>query len=241
MRKMPSSRLARCLYLLDRLRPQLGATTAQLARDLEVSQRTIFRDLRALEAAGLPVRYDRTLGRHMIGPEVGPCLSRLTEDELIVLLWAAGTSVPARTRRFGPLVRRAVSKLLGQLDPALQSEAIHLLKASAVKRPSKATDAFDRIDQTVWSEILQAIRERRCVRISYDDPRESGFFHRTKLSPYRLVRSSKGWSVLGRSSLHGSVRSFSLLSIYRAELTEDVYELPQERRRPSPVRALVEA
>ena len=49
----------------------------------------------------------------------------------------------------------------------------------------------------------------------------------TKLSPYRLGWGPMGnWTLVGRSSLHRCVRTFSIARILRAELTEDPYAIP---------------
>jgi predicted DNA-binding transcriptional regulator YafY len=74
--------------------------------------------------------------------------------------------------------------------------------------------------------FLPPAHERRCVRIQYDSLCERSVIQ-TRLSPYRLVFSRHSWYVIGRSSLHRSVRIFKLTRIRELELTDDSYEIPR--------------
>lgn len=109
-------RLARLLQILVALRA--GPTNAAgLARICEVSRRTIYRDLSALELAGVPVRYRPERQGYEIAPAFLFPTPRLTDREASALVVAS--ALLARTE--GPWARDgrlAVGKLLAALPAA---------------------------------------------------------------------------------------------------------------------------
>jgi proteasome accessory factor B len=78
----------------------------------------------------------------------------------------------------------------------------------------------------VYQQLLGAIADRHSVRIEYDS-----FFDRdlirTRVSPYRLLFTRHSWYVIGRSTIHKSVRTFNVARIKRLERTDDRYEIPR--------------
>ena len=80
--------------------------------------------------------------------------------------------------------------------------------------------------QPIYEQLLEAIAERRSVRIRYAAPRP-----RAKSAPgsnpYRLLFSRRSWYVIGRSSLHRSVRTFNVGRILDLEPLDDPFEVPR--------------
>src|SRR5512136_2819267 len=95
-RGMRADRLLSLLMLLQ----TRGRMTAQaLARELEVSERTIYRDIEALSAAGIPVYADRGPGGGCsLLDNYRTTLTGLTEDEVRALFMV---SVPAPLDKLG--------------------------------------------------------------------------------------------------------------------------------------------
>ena len=78
----------------------------------------------------------------------------------------------------------------------------------------------------VYEQLLEAIADRRSVRIRYDSlAEEKGIV--TRLSPYRLLFSRRSWYVVGRSSLHRATRTFNLGRILQMEPLDDHYQIPR--------------
>ena len=80
--------------------------------------------------------------------------------------------------------------------------------------------------KAVYQQLLAAISARRCVRIAYDSLTEWADIQ-TRLSPYRLLFSRRSWYVIGRSSLHRSVRTFNLGRVLSLQRLEDSYQIPR--------------
>jgi predicted DNA-binding transcriptional regulator YafY len=106
------------LVLLLRQRGRMSADT--LASELEVSTRTVLRDIEALSAAGVPVYAER--GRHggfALLPGFRTELTGLNQDEALALL-VAGSQSGAQAFGLGPALSSATRcpKTLGPLRQA---------------------------------------------------------------------------------------------------------------------------
>ena len=183
-----------------------GPDADTLAEDMHVSRRTIFGDLKLLEAAGIPCAFDyRTKGYSLRG---GALLRPITlaVDEAMALL--------VLTRKFlarAPVpdldaATRAALKIEGLLPVVIQQDVGPLLDGLAVRegpRPEAACDAG------LFGQVQMAITRKGKLRIRYDSFDE-GRVIETVLHPYRLVFINRSWYVIGFSELFGEPRTFKL-------------------------------
>ena len=109
------------LVLLLRQRGRLSAAT--LARELEVSTRTVLRDIEALSAAGVPVYAER--GRHggfALLPGFRTELTGLNHDEALALL-VAGSRRGAQAFGLGSALASAMLKVVDALPESYRATA----------------------------------------------------------------------------------------------------------------------
>ncbi|UBU08582.1 helix-turn-helix transcriptional regulator [Nonomuraea gerenzanensis] len=214
------------LVLLLRQHGRLSAAT--LARELEVSTRTVLRDIEALSAAGVPVYAER--GRHggfALLPGFRTELTGLNPDEALALL-VAGSRRGAQAFGLGSALASAMLKVVDALPDSYRDTA-----AGAAERLliDPETDLLSRrlvteeVPDAIAAEVLRAVFAGRRLEIHYaaaDEPPK----WRT-VDPIGLVTiRDRGYLLATRS---GEDRTYRLSRVLAAK------ELPEPAQRPQRV------
>ena len=200
-----------------------GDNADGLARACGISRRTVFRDIETLRAAGVPVQCIEDDGRYSIASEFFLRPTNFTPAEALSIIALAGqlgsdNNVPF----FGP-ARSAALKLQSSLPPALRRELLSVARAIHVR-----IEPIDPLTghESVYDKLVEAIATRRVCPINYQSLTEWEAID-TRLRPYHLLFNRHSWYVIGRSSLHGSTRTFNLGRINAIELLEQKYVRPR--------------
>ena len=215
---MRASRLVELLLLLQ-ARGRLTAAT--LARELEVSERTIHRDVEALSGAGVPIYAER-------GPHGGiqlvdgyrTRLTGLTADEAEAL-FLSGIPGPAAELGLGTVVAAARLKVLAALPPELRTRASRLverfhLDAVGWFRPGEAVPQLAKLAGAVW--------EGRRVTLAYE--RGDREVERA-LDPLGLVLKAGVWYLVAMAVADGEVRTYRVARVRRVTLTDTAVDRPE--------------
>ncbi len=211
------------LQLLQLLQAGKRYNVESLAQECQVSRRTIFRDLELLRQAGIPIRYDPERQRYEVpeAPLVPP--KEFSFEEVLALLVLCYELGEERNLPFFAAARSAALKLQSALPPWQQERLRRAAESIEIHLP-QTNPLFGR--QEVFGRLLQALAERRAVRIRYYRIQD-GQFALTKVSPYRLFFSRRSWYLIGRSTVHRAVRTFNLGRIQEVTLLDDRVRLPQ--------------
>lgn len=204
------------ILLLLQLRSRL--TAAELAAEFEVTQRTIYRDIDALSAAGVPVYGDR-------GPGGGFSLldgyrTQLTgldtpEAEALPLL---GLSSLARSLGIGPAVESARRKLLATLNVAGRENA----ERTGSRFHFDATDWYSASEPLPYLRpIAQAVFEARTASITYQSWK--GVRH-WDVEPLGIVFKSGNWYLA--ANCNGNTLTFKVASILSCVISEAQFDRP---------------
>ncbi|MET7748218.1 YafY family protein [Micromonospora sp. NPDC005367] len=185
-------RASRLISLVLLLQARETMTAAELARELEVSERTVYRDVLALSAAGVPVYADRgRAGGYRLLGGYRTRLTGLTRDEAEAL-FLAGLPGPAGDMGLADAVASAELKLLAALPanlrdaPARTGQRFHL----------DVPGWFREAGPPPWlTELAGAVRQDRTVRLRY---RHGDREVTRQLAPYGLVLKSGTWYLVGR-------------------------------------------
>ncbi|GIH80026.1 helix-turn-helix transcriptional regulator [Planobispora longispora] len=214
------------LVLLLRQHGRLSATA--LARELEVSTRTVLRDIEALSSAGVPVYAER--GRHggfALLPGFRTELTGLNHDEALALL-VAGSRRGAQAFGLGSALASAMLKVVDALPESYRDTA-----ASAAERLliDPETDLLSRrlaaeeTPDAVVAEVLRAVFAGRRLRIHYAAVDQAPKWR--TVDPIGLVTvRDRGYLLAARS---GADRTYRLSRILAAE------ELAEPAQRPDRV------
>ncbi|MCC7424625.1 MAG: WYL domain-containing protein [Planctomycetaceae bacterium] len=218
-------RLKRLLRLVELLQSGRTYHAQDLADICDVSLRTFFRDLTVLQQAGVEVVNAPERGGYSIARNTALPSTNLTIDETMSLLVLShGFSDGADAVPFVRPARTAAAKLLSSLPDRVRNYASELTQTLDVRLDAPAHLA----NSSAWFNLLtSAVSRRRQVRIRYRSLNEGlPSDLTTLLSPYRLLFARRTWYVIGRSSVHRSVRTFHLGRIGHAEIIEEEYEIP---------------
>lgn len=156
-------RADRLFQIIQILRRSSRPTTAaEIARELEVSQRTVYRDVADLIAQRVPVQGEAGFGYILDDAFDMPPLM-LTPDEIEAAVlgaqWVASRGDPVLANAARDLIAKITSVVPDRLRPLIADPAI-------AARSTKALSAPDRID---LARTREWIREGRKIEIDYLD------------------------------------------------------------------------
>lgn len=208
------SRAARLLDLLQLLRNRHQPVTGpDLARELGVSIRTLYRDIATLQAQGADIQGEAGLG-YVLRPgfTLPPLMFSADEIEAIVLgsRWVAAR---ADDIRLSASAQQAMSKILAVLPAELRdrAEATNLLVARIGLEPAQV-DA---------GQIRLAIRNERKLVIRYDDL--SGAATERVIWPFMIGFFEKVRIVAAWCEMRRDFRSFRVDRISAMTVSEERY------------------
>ncbi|MEV5681088.1 WYL domain-containing protein [Streptomyces sp. NPDC052179] len=213
---MRAARLIRMVLLLQS-RPTM--TAAELARELEVSERTVTRDAQALSEAGVPVYADR--GRAGGYRLIGGYRTRLTglarnEAEALFL-----SGLPSALREMGldDAASAARLKVSAALLPSLRdasdsaAQRFHLDAPRWYHEPA-SPELLPAVAEAVWDDRLVRARYRRGGRGGTEVERE--------LAPYGLVLKAGVWYLCARAG--DDLRVYRIDRFTGVDLTDGHFE-----------------
>lgn len=213
-------RASRLVALLLLLQSRGRLTAADLAEELEVSVRTVYRDLADLGAAGVPVYGERGEGGgYQLLDGYRTNLTGLTAEEASALL-LAGAPAPAAELGLGSLLAATRLKLLAALPPRLRDVATRAEQRFYMDPASWAHQRPQ--DQRHLQAVARAVWQDRQVRLSYRRG-DDRLVQRT-LHPLGLVHKTGTWYLVGAAD--GTPR------VYRVERIQGVEETAADVLRP---------
>ena len=211
-------RATRLVSLLLLLQTRGRLTAAELGERLEVSVRTIHRDIESLAAAGVPVEAVRgPAGGYRLSGGYRTRLTGLTVDEAEAL-FAAGMPGPAAELGLGGELAAARLKVLAALPRELQERATRAQRLFHLD----TRGWFRAEDRVPHLPALAAALWRGCrVRIRY---REGRHVVQRTLDPLGLVVKGGAWYLVAHRSAG--------MRVYRVSRIVSVRALDEELRRP---------
>jgi predicted DNA-binding transcriptional regulator YafY len=214
-------RADRLFQIVQHLRGGRLVTARQLSERLEVSERTVYRDVADLMASGVPIDGEAGVGYLMrSGFDLPPLM--FTRDELAALTLGARFVKAWGGARHALAAEEALVKIAAVLpDREKRTAAETSLFAMGIGLPETVRAAVDRLDT--------AIRDRRRLHVRYEAL--GGEASERDLRPLGLYHWGKVWTLVAWCELRDDFRSF------RADRITDIRECG-DRFRDEPGRTL---
>lgn len=214
-------RLLRVIRILQAGRPR---SVDELADMAGVSRRTAFRDLRLLQRAGMPYRYDRRTRRFWT--EHGTVLPSLTLSpaEALGLLLAVRQHQGSHVSPDAEAAASAALKVESMLPRVLQDYVQPRLEHVEI-RPEPASDAGSIAD--ILRILRSALACTRKVWVRYDSYYEGEEIGRT-LRSYRLAYIHRGWYLIAYTDEQAKILTYKVERIIEITTLRERYTLDPE-------------
>jgi len=203
---MSGSRIHRLLRLVTILQGGTPLSAVELAEELGVSRRTLFRDLEALRAAGIPYKYEPDRGYRIEPGFFLPPINLRVNEALGLLLLAKTAEGHARQPFFKAAVE-AIGKVATQLPDPYREVTLGMMDRVTIAPGEPA--ATDGDPQGHFVLLQRAMADRRAVSMRYRSLFDGGEIQ-TELHPYHLHFAKRAWYAIGYSAKHGQTRTFKL-------------------------------
>ncbi|RUM26308.1 YafY family transcriptional regulator [Rhizobium vallis] len=217
MRK--ASRLFEIIQILRLAKKPM--TAADMAETLEVTVRSIYRDISALQAMRVPIEGGRGIGYIMRpGFDLPPLMFSIEEMEAIVLSLAllertADEELKQAARRVNRKISGAVPAPLRQ---AMDSKALYAW--GTIAQPPAGFDL---------AIVRRAIRDERKLLLGYRD--EFGRASERMIRPIALIYYSQTANIVAWCELREAIRNFRSDRVERCAATEDFFKGDGDRLR----------
>ncbi len=206
-------RADRLFQIVNDLRARRLTTAAQLTEWLEVSVRTVYRDIRDLSASGVPVNGEAGVGYRIDRSfDLRPVMFTPDEVEAVVL------GLRMVQAFAGPDLLAHAESALARITLVLPEERRGETEASRLYAPRVG------VADAAWvhmGPLRKAASRRRFVEVEYVD--EGGGRTRRTLRPLGLFFWGKVWTLLAWCELRNDFRSFRLDRIENCGVREDAF------------------
>jgi predicted DNA-binding transcriptional regulator YafY len=217
---MRASRLISVLLLLQ-TRGRL--TARQLADELEVSIRTVYRDIEELSASGIPVFADRGAhGGFQLVEGYRTKLTGLTPEEAEAL-FLSGYPGPAAQLGLGTVLAAAQLKVLAALPPELRSRASRINQRFHIDAPGwfqepESAAYLQPIAEAVWSD--------RRLHMHYRRGSDEGVVVERVVDPLGVVLKGGVWYMVARADKGN--RTYRVSRILDLDILDEKFERPDD-------------
>ena len=194
-----------------------GLNVAELASQLLVNRRTVYRDIEFLSAQGVPLWQEG--GRFGLNRTRYLASVRLSYQEAMALVLA------------GLLLARTLDERNPHVIGALRSLATTLPDIPSVhlRRAAERVEAYryNSAQVTTLETIIEGWGSGRKVQVAYRSPR-SGELHQRVIAPYALEPTASGIYIICHDEWAEDIRTFKLARLESALLLDEPYTIPAD-------------
>lgn len=214
--------LERMLRIHQEIQSGKYPNASTLARTLEVSTKSIHRDLEFMrDRLGLPLEYDSSRFGYFYAQEVNafPTL-QITEGELFALLVAEKALQQYRGTSFEKPLLSAFKKMSSSLPETI---SVHL--ADWEQTISFRTSAEPILNLEIFDTLAKATAQRQQITLTYRKPGQIEPELRT-IDPYHLANINGEWFLFAYDHLRNDIRTFVPARIQQVQRTGSHFQRP---------------
>ncbi len=207
-------RADRLFQITQLLRCDRVITARTIAEKLEVSERTIYRDIQDLSLSGIPIESETGVGyRLMKGFHLPPLM--FNEQELAALMLGARMMQVWSDPTLAKAAQQAIDKIESVLPEHLKPE----LSRQEIIIPDFMTD-----NESVQhlSSLREAIKQQK--KVTFDYTREDGQHSQRTIHPLGIFYWGKVWTLTAWCELRNAFRHFRLDRMQQVEVLSAVYQ-----------------
>jgi proteasome accessory factor B len=203
------------------------SSSAKLAHEFGVTERTVRRDIEALQEAGFPIYDDRAHGKKVWRLVEGyrqKLVQSFSLSELAALYFSRNMLSFLGGAPFGQDLESAFAKIREAL-PQKSLPFLSRIQDLFSARPDPWKDYSKK--QDVIASLIDATLHQRQARIGY----YSASSRRAKsyeVDPYRLVYYRGGLYLYARAHEYGEVRTFAVERVQKVEVLDQGFEVPAD-------------
>jgi predicted DNA-binding transcriptional regulator YafY len=228
------NRIDRLFAILLLLQTKRRVRAQDLARKFEVSERTIYRDIVALNEGGIPIVSLPNVGYELMEGFYLPPLV-FTESEARSLVLAAKLLIASTTGKLPADAEAALAKITLILPKSLRTELAQVAETFRFFTPPTRFD----LDEPRLSALNRAIRGRCAVWIRYHALNSNEMTER-EIEPHSLSYSNGAWYVSAYCRLRQGQRDFRLNRIEDLKvLSESFGPRDVHTTKPAPIIARI--
>jgi proteasome accessory factor B len=216
--------LERMMRIHDAIHSGKFPNAARLAKELEVSTKSVARDLEFMrERMNFPIAYDKNRWGYYYTKEVGsfPAFT-VTEGELFSVLVAEKAMHQYRGTNLEKPLMSAFKKLASGLP-----ETISLHMADWEQTISFRSSAEPVSNLEVFDQLARAAAEGRQLALQYRKPNNAAAENRA-VDPYHLANVNGDWFLFAYCHLRKDIRTFVPSRILSAEETGQRFQRPKD-------------
>lgn len=211
------SQLSRLISILTLLRSKRLLTATELSEKYDVSVRTIYRDIRKLEEAGVPITTVEGKGYSLMeGYQIAPV--QFTEKQANALITAQQLVNQTHDESFMKEFNEAFTKIKSVFRTSIQE------KSERLERQIHVFDSnyYENIKSDALSEIQLAITNLNYLEINYQKANDTHVSSR-KIEPYAFYSTNHKWILIAWCYLRMDYRAFRIDRIQHFKILTDNY------------------
>lgn len=211
------NRIDRLTAILIQLQSKKWVTSGEIAERFEISQRTVYRDIRALEEAGVPLYSEPGKGYSLVdGYRLPPVMFSSEEAGAVLIAEKLAEKLTDHSVRKHFL--SAALKIKAVL-PETSKDQVEMMdhQVAVFSQPVSERTGYP---NNFLSDIQKALIRKKCISMDYEAYHSKEITRDRIVDPYGLVYYSNCWHLIAYCHLRRDMRDFRLDRISRLQITD---------------------